>query len=238
MEHGGKTPTEEEIRIWCRICEAEGQIPDLIATVRAIDSMYLELRRQTRAGMKRLMQAPIPLYERTELFRIYEHNVIPGLFQTAGYARAMLSFWITFLDTPNDLEAAVTTRMERQRVIHQGGKRFVVVLEEQALRVWFGTAETQVDQLEHLLRVMSLPAVSVGIIPMMTERVCVASVGFWVFDSSLVALETPTASIEVTRPQEIELYIRMFDHLRTTAIYGNAARRLVARALEDLATTR
>ena len=45
---------------------------------------------------------------------------------------------------------------------------------------------------------------------MMTERTAVASAGFWIFDDSLVALETPTASIEVTRPQEIELYTRMF----------------------------
>ena len=89
-----------------------------------------------------------------------------------------------------------------------------VVLEEQALRTWFGTAEIQAGQLGRLLEMMSVPTVSLGIIPMMTERTAVASAGFWIFDDSLVALETPTASIEVTRPQEIELYARMFEHLR------------------------
>ncbi|MEV4382564.1 hypothetical protein [Streptosporangium sp. NPDC049644] len=49
MEHGGKTPTEEELRVWCRICDTEDQIPDLIATVRSIHSMYQEFRRQTHA---------------------------------------------------------------------------------------------------------------------------------------------------------------------------------------------
>ncbi|MGH3888647.1 MAG: Scr1 family TA system antitoxin-like transcriptional regulator [Pseudonocardiaceae bacterium] len=94
--------------------------------------------------MKRVLGAhPLALYEHTKVFRIYEHNVIPGLFQTAEYRSAMLSFWIKFLGTPNDLEDAVTSRMERQRVIYRGGKRFVAVLEEQALRTWFGTAETQ-----------------------------------------------------------------------------------------------
>jgi hypothetical protein len=43
--------------------------------------------------------------------------------------------------------------------------------------------------------------VSLGIIPLMTERTAVASAGVWVFDDFLVALETPTASIEVTRPR-------------------------------------
>ena len=111
-----------------------------------------------------------------------------------------------------------------RRVIYQAGKRFAVVLEEQALRTWFGTAEIQAGQLGRLLEVMSVPTVSLGIIPMMTERTGVASAGFWIFDDSLVALETPTASIEVTRPQEIELYARMFEHLKASAVYGAAAR--------------
>ena len=132
----------------------------------------------------------------------------------------MLSFWIGFLDAPDDLDTAVTARMERQRVIYSAGKRFEVVLEEQALRTWFGTAETQAGQLGRLLEVMSVPTVSLGIIPMMAERTAVASAGFWIFDDSLAALETPTASIEVTRPQEIDLYTRMFEHLKASAFYG------------------
>ena len=234
IEHGAKTATEAEIRTWCRICDTEDQIPDLIATVRAIQSMYQELRRQTRAGMKRLMQAPVPLYERTRRFRIYEHNVIPGLFQTADYARSMLTFWFGFLDAPDDLDDAVAARMDRQRVIHAVGKTFDALLEEQALRTWFGTAAVQAGQLERLLTVMSHPHVSVRIIPMMVERPCVASAGFWIFDDNLVTLETPTASIEVTRPREIELYGRMFDHLASVALAGKAARDLVLAVLQDL----
>ena len=57
----------------------------------------------------------------------------------------MLSFWIEFLETPNDLDEAVAVRMERQRVIYRRGKRFVVVLEEQALRTWFGDADRELS---------------------------------------------------------------------------------------------
>jgi Domain of unknown function (DUF5753) len=145
-----------------------------------------------------------------------------------------LAFWIKFLETPNDLNQAVAGRLERQRVLYRRGKRFVVVLEEQALRTWFGTAETQAGQLDRLLAVMSLPNVWVGIIPMQTERIAVASAGFWIFDDSLVALEIPTASIEVTRPHEIELYARMFEHLKASAVQGKQARTLVIRAMGAL----
>ena len=235
IEHGVQPPTDKDIRDWCRACDAEEQVPDLIATARVVESAYLEFRRQARAGMKRVVGAhTLALYERTSQFRIYEHNVIPGLFQTAAYCAAMLSFWIGFLETPADLDAAVAARMERQKVIFEAGKRFAVVLEEQALRTWFGTAEVQAGQLDRLLEMMSVPTVSLGIVPLMTERTGVASAGFWVFDDSLVALETPTASIEVTRPQEVELYARMFEHLRGAAVFGAAARGLIIRALGEL----
>ncbi|HUY51060.1 MAG TPA: helix-turn-helix transcriptional regulator [Streptosporangiaceae bacterium] len=235
IEHGVQTPSDQDIRAWCLACGATDQIPDLIAAARAVESAYRELRRQARAGMKRVLGPhTVTLYERTGLFRIYEHNVIPGLFQTADYAAAMLSFWIEFLDSPNDLGAAVATRMERQRVIYQRDKVFDVVLEEQALRTWFGTAETQAGQLDRLLAVMSLPGVRLGIIPMMTERKAVGSAGFWIFDNSLAALEIPTASIEVTRPQEIEMYARMFGYLESAAVHGPAARALISRTLAEL----
>jgi transcriptional regulator with XRE-family HTH domain len=171
IENGVQSPSDQDIRDWCRACTAEQQIPDLIATARAVESAYLEFRRQARAGMKRVLGAhTLQRYERTGLFRIYEHNVAPGLFQTAAYSAAMLSFWIEFLEVANDIDAAVTARMDRQRVIYQRGKRFEVVLEEQALRTWFGTAEVQAGQLGRLLEVMSMPTVSLGVIPMMTER--------------------------------------------------------------------
>ncbi len=230
-----QAPSDSDIRDWCRACGVEGQVPDLIATARTVQSAYLEFRRQARSGMKRVLGAhTAPLYERVDLFRIYEHNVIPGLLQTAAYCSAMLSFWSGFLDAPDDLDAAVAVRMERQRVLYQSGKRFVVILEEQSLRTWFGSAEVQAGQLGRLLEVMSIPTVSLGIIPMTTERGAVPSAGFWIFDDSLVALEIPTASIEVTRPQEIELYARMFEHLKAAAISGTAARALIVKALGEL----
>lgn len=235
IETSVQAPTDQDIRDWCRACSADDQVLDLIATLRAVESAYLEFRRQSRAGMKRVLGAhTLRRYEQTKVFRIYEHNVIPGLFQTAEYSSAMLSFWIKFLGTPSDVEEAVAVRMERQQVLYRGGKRFVAILEEQALRTWFGTAETQAGQLGRLLELMSLHNVSLGIIPLMTERLAVGSTGFWIFDDSLVALETPTASIEVNQPQEIQLYARMFEALKTAAVYGRDARGLIIKALSEL----
>ncbi|WP_067685821.1 helix-turn-helix domain-containing protein [Nocardia jejuensis] len=235
IENGVQPPSDHDIREWCRACGAEDQVQDLLATLHAVDSAYLEFRRESRAGMKRVLGAHTPRrYQQTSVFRIYEHNVIPGLFQTAEYSAAMLAFWIRFLGTPNDAEEAVAVRMERQRILQRGGKRFVVVLEEQALRTWFGTREVQAGQLGRLLELMALPNLSLGIIPLMREREAVASAGFWIFDDDLVALETPTASIQVTRPDERLQYARMFEVLKGAAVYGREARALILRVLAEL----
>lgn len=235
IENGVQSPTVRDVRAWCQACRAKDKIPDLLATVRAVESAYLEYRQQARAGMKRVLGAhTLRRYRQTRLFRIYEHNVIPGLFQTRDYAAAMLRFWIDFLGTANDLDDAVDVRMQRQEVVTHGGKHFALVLEEQALRTWFGTARIQAEQLTHLLGAMSQPNVSLGIIPLMAERQAVGSTGFWIFDDTLAALETPTASIEVNRPDELSLYTRMFEVLRTSAVYGQTARALIESAINDL----
>lgn len=237
IENGGQAPSEENIKAWCRACCAEDQIPDLIATARTIETMYVEWRRQTRAGMRRLMLSSVPLYERTKLFRIYEHNIIPGLFQTAEYSAAMLSYFIDFLDTPNDLDAAVEARMERQRIVYSGNRRFMVVLEEHAIRTRVGDLDTMSGQLDRLLGLMSLPRVSLGIIPAVAPHKVFTSVGFWIYDDAMVGVETPTAFLEITQPREVRLYATMFEQLQQSAVYGAEARTLVTRAMADLASS-
>jgi transcriptional regulator with XRE-family HTH domain len=238
IENGSQAPSEDDVKAWCLACDAGSQIPDLIATARAIESMYVEWRRHTRAGLKRLMLTPVPLYEQTTLFQIYEHSAIPGLLQTAEYSAAILTYFIEFLDAPNDLDAALQARMERQKIIYSGNRRFVIVLEENALRIQVGSPDTMAGQLDRLLATISLPRVSLGIIPPTAPRRTFTQVGFWIYDNAMVGVETPTAKLEITQPREIRLYTRMFEHLRQSAVYGAQARALITRAITGLTEDR
>jgi transcriptional regulator with XRE-family HTH domain len=232
IENGVQAPTERNIRDWCTACGAEDQIPDLVATATSIETAYLEWARQSRAGMKRLGDLhSIATYRRTTTFRIHEPIVMPGLFQTEAYIRTMLSFWYAFLNAPDDTDATVAMKMERTAIALNPAKRIVAVLGEQALHTRRGTPAEHAEQLTHLLSLMRLPYVSVGIIPADRQRHAIATTGFWIFDNNAVALETPTAAIKVTRPQEIALYVAMFEKLQGEAVYGRAARRLIATML-------
>jgi transcriptional regulator with XRE-family HTH domain len=237
LEHGTQPPSEQDIRAWCRACDAEDEIPDLIATVRAIESMYVEWQRHMRAGLKHSQTSSVALYERTKLFRGYENTVIPGLFHTAEYAAAIFRFWNEFLDLPGDVDEAVAARMERQRVLYTGARRFTFVLEEQTLRTRVGDADVMLGQLDRVLAVMSLPRVSLGIIPASGERHCLTQGSFWIFDEERVEVEGVSAGLDITQPREIAVHVKAFALLHQSAVYGKAARELIQRALAELQQT-
>lgn len=234
IENGARSPSEEDIRAWCAACGADDQVPDLIATVRHIEAMYHEYRRQMQAGMKHLQESSIPLYEQTSLFRIYDTTVVPGLFTTAEYAAALFRFWQAFMGLKDDVDAAVEARMERQRVLYTGDRQFRVVIEEQVIRTRVGDADVMAGQLDRLMAVMSLPRVSIGIIPAGGVRHSLTQGSFWMFDDSRVRIETVSASLNVTQPRDIALYARVFELLHQSAVHGREARQLIGRVLRDL----
>ena len=228
IEHGRQNPSEDDLEAWCRTCDAEDQLGDLIATVRAVETMYLEWRRTQRSGMQHGQRARNALHEQSKLFRIYEPGLIPGVFQTAEYAAAIMSRVIEFNEIPNDLDQAVAARLERQRFLYSGDRRYLVVLEEQALRTRVGTVDTMHGQLDRLLAVMSLQRISLGIIPATAERRIWTSAPFWIFDSGTVRVETPSAELTITQRTEIAVFEKRFAWLQESAVYGREARALIA----------
>ena len=184
VENGARSPTEDNIRAWCAACGASDQIPDLIATARHIEAMHHEYRRQMQAGLKHLTESSVPRYEQTSLFRVYDTTVVPGLFTTAEYASAVFLFWAPCMGLRDDDAAAVQARTDRQRVLYTGRRQFRAVIEEQVLRTPVGDADIMTGQLDRLLAVMSLPLVSLGIIPSAGERHSLAQGSFWMFDDT------------------------------------------------------
>lgn len=234
IEHGTQAPTEKDLRVWCRHCSAEEQVSDLIATVRSIESMYVEWRRRLHGGMKRLQESGIERYLRTRLFRIYRPMLIPGLFQTADYAAALMAEAIDFMEIANDLDLALAAHMERQYVLYNGDRRFLTVLEEQALRTQVSGTETMAGQLDRLLSVSRLHRVSLGIVPSMASRKIFPNEGFIMYDDRMVMVETFSAALTITQPREIAIYAKAFARLQQSAVFGPEARELITNALRDL----
>src|SRR5262249_27414622 len=146
-----------------------------------------------------------------------------------------LSYWVNVLPIPDDVEAAVAARLERQRVLRQGRRRFVFLLAEQVLRTRVGSVEVLAGQLDRALATLSLPKVSLGIIPTAAERCAWSQVAFWIYDDQQVKVDTVSAGLEITQPQEIALYVKTFDQLKQSAVFGDEARSFILQARSELA---
>ena len=232
---GGKTvPSDADVRDWCAACGVPEQADDLVAANRSADSMYVQWRRAHRSGMRRVQEDLLTLYDTTKAFHIYCSNVVPGILQTPPYAEALITMITDFQNTPRDVAEAVASRVERARSLHRADHSFAILLEETVLRYRLGDASVMAGQLGRLLEVMSLPAVSLGIIPADAQRAVWPLEAFYMFDGRLVTVETLTAEINVTAPSEVQDYARAFAELARTAVHGAPARAIVAAAINAL----
>jgi hypothetical protein len=235
VEHGGQSLSDAEIRAWCATCGADDQVPDLIAQIRAIDTFIRDYRCEARrGGLRHIQRGLTELYERTKLFRVHEHWIVPGLFQTEAYSLAALAWRAQLMRMKSpDTEAAATLRLERQRVLNDGGRRFVFLLAEQVLYSQVPSAADMVGQLDRMVNVLEQPNVSLGIIPAISGMGAHTQVPFWIYDDTLVKIETLTAGLEITRHDEIAQYVAAFDNMRRAAAFGRNAAALIAKARQE-----
>ncbi|WP_155056273.1 helix-turn-helix domain-containing protein [Streptomyces blattellae] len=227
-------PSADDIRAWCSACGAENETEDLIASLRAVEGMWVEWRRMERAGLRKAQEARLPLYERTRWFRAYSPGLVPGLLQTYGYTEDVLRAVQRRRVEIDDVADAVAARMERQRVLYEGHRRFAFLIEESVLRNALGEPETQQEQLEHLFTVGSLPNVSLGVVPTRLSRSRMPVEGFWIYDTTQVNVELVSGYLTITQPREVAAYADTFAMLADVAVYGPKARALITRALESL----
>lgn len=230
IEYGKTKPTEADIRTWCEHTRSADQLPDLVATVRNIESAYLEWRRLLGSGTKRRQQASLRIEAGTELMRVFHPFLVPGLLQTAEYAEEILRNVIEFQGIPNDLDEGVSKRMERQQILYRRDHRFHFVIAEQALRTTVGDDRVMLGQMDRLLAVLGMPRVLFGIVPgEATYRV--PSYNFAMFDDRMVMVENVTAELTITQPREVATYGRAFDTLAKQSVTGQAARELINAAI-------
>ncbi|WP_061296548.1 helix-turn-helix domain-containing protein [Herbidospora cretacea] len=230
IEFGKQTPSEEDLRAWCLHCAADDQFSDLLASLRGIETMYVEWRRQLQPGLRGRQRDRVAIESGTRLFRMFETFYIPGLFQTPDYAAAVLGAVVDLLQVPNDVAEAVQARMERRHILHRGRHRFHAVLCEVALTAGVVPAGVLPAQLDQLLGDMALKNVRLGVIPTSADHGSLPLTGFWILDRRTVQIETLAASLALTQPHEVALYERAFDRLAASAVYGDPARRLIAAA--------
>ncbi|WP_223281224.1 helix-turn-helix domain-containing protein [Streptomyces antnestii] len=235
IENALTGPSATDIRLFFAAVRAEDQAQDLFIQSFNAESMYRQWRDQVRTGLRHIQESRTRTFRETECFRIYSSSLVPGLLQTEGYALAVLGMAASVHHLPEDDSAeAAHARIERSRIVHEQGHRFVVVVEEPVLYCQVADPAAMAAQLGYLLTAGALPAVSPGIIPMTTRRSHWPEETFHIYDDQLVSVELVSAEVNVTQPGEVAQYLETFERLRSMAVYDADARGLIVKAIDAL----
>ncbi|NRQ40245.1 helix-turn-helix transcriptional regulator [Nonomuraea sp. NN258] len=234
IESGKQTPSEADIEAWCHAVERPDEAPELIGSLRAMETLYAEWRRRLRLGTRAEQQNWLEMEAETRSFRVFEPCVIPGLLQTSEYAHQRLAQSIAFYGAPDDVEEGVATRLRRQEILYDPARTFHFVILETAL--WLGMAlpEAMFGQLDRLVAAAAMPRVRLGIVPMRAILPFTPLNGFWLLDDRMVLTETYGAELTLTLADEIDQHERMFDLYSEVAQYGPPARRMIMQAIDAL----
>ena len=235
LENGRQTPTDGDIRGWAGVTHAEAETESLLASLHTLEVQHAEWQRQLKTGLRPHQDEIADLDAKTHLFRAFEPTFIPGLLQTAEYARARFAHSVTVFKVPNDIDEAVRARVRRQEMLYRPDKHFHFILTEATLRYRLCPPEVMLGQLDRLITFAALPNVRLGVIGFETAYAVAPAHGFWLLDDDKVMVETFSAELNLAQPQEIELYSGIFDQMAAAASYGRAARAIVTRVIDNLA---
>jgi hypothetical protein len=165
----------------------------------------------------------VGLEEAASLIRTYEVQFLPGLLQTADYARVVTS--LGYPDAPvSKIDRLVELRLERQKLLYQAeAPRLWAVLDEAVLRRPFGGPAVMRAQLEHLIEMAGRPNVTLQIAPFSVGALAAAGTPVTILRFAepdlpdKIYLEQLTGAIYLDKQEEIDQYSLIMDRLSTEA---------------------
>lgn len=222
IENGRTRPSVEDVAAWTSATGAGREQADELASLAETVATQVHSWRARGHGSLAQRHGTIAEAERaTPTLRVFQPAVVPGLLQTADYARHVMALLEA---TDDEVAAAVTARMERQSVLYQD-KQFRFVLTEGALRWRPGPASMMLAQYDRLLNLATLPNVSIGVLPFDVPAPALYTNGFQLFggDDPFVLVETMTTELHLREEQDLEHYAVVFEQLSAAARSGDDA---------------
>lgn len=226
IETGRQLPTADELKAIAKELQVpKSTLHNLLAHLQGVEQEWSDARTFDAIGAQQRQSEVQALEQSAKEVRIFQPAIIPGLLQTPDYLRALNSVSETFNNSA-DVESDVEVRLERQKVLKKGSKKFTFIVTEAALWNRFGSGFVMHEQYEHLLQLLN-ERVRLAIIPRSVGLPLLPLTGFNVFDDVLVTIETITSELFLMHPSDVEGYRHRFEALESAAVTGRAAKRLI-----------
>ncbi|WP_055525850.1 helix-turn-helix domain-containing protein [Streptomyces graminilatus] len=237
LENGQQTATTEDLRAWAKGVEQPEVFDELEARLRGFESHIRSWRRQLAAGHRPVQDSWNAEVERSKVIYAWEEAVIPGMLQTADYARHIFLRYADLQNSVRDTDEAVRARLKRQEWLYQGGRKFHALVWEPALHALICPPSVLASQLDRLSGLIGMDTVELGVIPLGASLKIPTANGFWIFDDRLVIAEDWHAELWLDDSQSVDTYTRVWKTLRESAVYGADAHGVISRARQILNST-
>ena len=232
VEAGKAVPTLPQVRAWADAAEvSEDARPALVALTEAALNEFDSWQDRDGTQLATMQRDVAGLEAEAGLSRHFQPAMVPGLLQTAEYARRVLA--ITDVHGWGDHASAVAARLERQQVLFKPGRRFEFLLTEAAVRLRLGPPHVMQGQTARLRSVMGLANVDIGIVPLAADAKVIPWCSFHMYDDlpdgqeAFVALELPHGRLTVSDPAGVAVYAGQLDAIRQAAVRGADAEHLL-----------
>ncbi|GAA3093719.1 helix-turn-helix domain-containing protein [Streptosporangium carneum] len=178
-------------------------------------------------------QVYVGLEEAASVVRTYEVQFVPGLLQSADYARAVIML-VHGTASAAEIDRRVALRMARQERLNGPNAPTVwAVVDEAVLRRPIGGPEVLAAQIDHLLRITELPNVRLQIMPFHRGGHAAAGGPFSILrfpDRDLpdvVYMEQLTSALYVEKRDETDHYTQVMDSLCVQAYSVSASKQFL-----------
>ena len=164
-------------------------------------------------------QVYVGLEEAASLIRLYEVQFVPGLLQTADYARAVVRLGQPGA-APEEIERRISLRMGRQELLTKpGGPRLWAIVDEAALRRPIGGTEVMRAQLVQLIQATEDPNVTLQVMPFRSGGHAAEAGAFTIMRfpepdlPDVVYLEQLTSALYLDKRDDVEKYTEVMERL-------------------------
>ena len=152
------------------------------------------------------------------IIRIYELQFVPGLLQTADYARAIIR--LGNASTEEDVTRRAEARIARQEILtRENPPRLWAVMDDGALRRSIGGKAVMREQIRHLARMCEHPAVTLQILPFQVGGHPAMGGPFTILRYSepdlrdVVYIEQLTSALYLDKAAEVDSYLEVMEQL-------------------------
>lgn len=227
-ERGTRLLSRPDTVSWLRHAKASPAVRDRVLALTEAAHTETHTWAELFAGQHHLQEQARERNAAAQLVQNFQPTVLPGLLQTADYARHVIQ--LADITASMDHGAALSARIDRQSVLREPGRQFQFLIAQRLLR-WEPAAGVLAPQLAQLAAVAELDNVELAVLP----AAYAGALPWHNFvlrhpadgSPTYVATELLHGAQTITDLESVGIYQALWKRLWDAAAIGDAARQLI-----------